>query len=578
MNLIKSIKNIITSLYLSLKRFPLTILLSASTCVMLISISEINPSKDTLSKIAMVLALGIPLSLCIKLFFEKRNDEGSFKLLIGYLCGIIILILYYFLFMKDMGMVSTSRYIAVSLTLYLGFLYIPYLIKREQFEMYVITIFTGFFTTLIYSIVLFSGLSAILFTIDKLLGITILGKAYYYTWLFVIFIFALSYFLAGIPLKNVQITPKSYPKLLRILLLYIVMPLLTVYTIILYIYFGKIMITWQWPIGIVSHLVLWYSVIITILLFFITPIIAEVSFAKKFLKFAPKIILPLLIMMFISIGIRINAYGVTESRYYVVILALWVFCVMLYLSLAKTIRNIIIPITLSIVTLISVFGPLSSYSISKISQNNRLEKILIRNNMIKDGKLESSANVSTADKTEISNKLNYFNNNHSLKDIKYLPKDFKLQDMDKVFGFPLEYPSYGSPDGYFNFMRDQSNKTIDIIGYDYLIDMRSINAGARDSNTSLNVTYDYQSAIIKINYDKKEVYNKNLNSFARTLTDKYGTVSKTDVLSPEEMTLVEENQTIKVKIIFLNVSGSKNQTTDNVDSKGMDFYLLVKIK
>ncbi|AZV59070.1 DUF4153 domain-containing protein [Clostridium sp. AWRP] len=136
-------------------------------------------------------------------------------------------------------MVSITRYAAVSTTLYLAFLFIPYFLKKEQFEMYVITIFTGFFITIIYSIVLYLGLSAILFTIDKLLGIKILGKIYYYTWLFVVFIFSLLYFLSGIPISHEEISIKFYPKLLRILLLYIVMPLLTAYTIILYIFLRK---------------------------------------------------------------------------------------------------------------------------------------------------------------------------------------------------------------------------------------------------------------------------------------------------------------------------------------------------
>ncbi|HEY8803885.1 MAG TPA: DUF4153 domain-containing protein [Clostridium sp.] len=236
MKCIEYIENILTRLYLSLKRFPLTVILSASTFAVLIAISEINPANDTLSKIALVLAIGIPLSLCIKLLFEKREEENYYRLAVGYFSGGLILILYYFLLLKNMGMVTTTRYTAVSLALYLGFIFIPYLLKKEQFEMYVINIFTVFFITLIYSIVLFSGLSAILFTIDKLLGIIIRGKIYCYTWLFVVFIFALSYFLAGIPHKDQEITPKSYPKLLRILLLYIVMPLLTAYTIILYIY------------------------------------------------------------------------------------------------------------------------------------------------------------------------------------------------------------------------------------------------------------------------------------------------------------------------------------------------------
>ncbi|WP_243124535.1 DUF4153 domain-containing protein [Clostridium sp. AWRP] len=233
------IKSILSGLYLSLKRFPLTIMFSVSVFLTLIVISEANPKENTLARVAMILALGIPISLCIKLFFEKINKKSIFKLLSAQLCGILFLIVYYFLFLNTMDMVSITRYAAVSTTLYLAFLFIPYFLKKEQFEMYVITIFTGFFITIIYSIVLYLGLSAILFTIDKLLGIKILGKIYYYTWLFVVFIFSLLYFLSGIPISHEEISIKFYPKLLRILLLYIVMPLLTAYTIILYIFLRK---------------------------------------------------------------------------------------------------------------------------------------------------------------------------------------------------------------------------------------------------------------------------------------------------------------------------------------------------
>lgn len=577
MKLIKSIENVSNRLYLSLKRFPLTVLLSASTLALLIAISEINPISNNLSKITLVLALGIPLSLCIKLFFETREEENSYRITIGYLSGGLALILYYFLFLKNMEMIAITRYTAVSLTLYLGFLFTPYLIKKEQFEMYVITIFTGFFITLIYSIVLFSGLSAILFTIDKLLGIIIKGKVYYYTWLFVVFVFALSYFIAGIPHKNQEITSKSYPKLFRILLLYIIMPLLTVYTVILYIYFGKVILTWRWPIGIVSNLVLWYALIVTSILFFITPIREDLSFVNKFLKFAPKIILPLLIMMFISIGIRINAYGVTENRYFVVVLALWVFFIMLYFCFAKKLRNIIIPVTLSIITIISVFGPLSSYSISKMSQNNRLQKILMKNNMIKDEKLQSSTKISIVDREEVASILNYFNRYHSLRDIKYLPENFKLDDANKVLGLSGNL-SYSSLDRHFDFTRELSDKNIDIKGYDYLIDMKSINNVQGSSNNDLDVSYDSKSETIKINYANKEVYSKNLNSFVMELADKYADESNADGLPAEEMTLFDENQKIKVKIVFLNISLDKKLATQKVDINNVDLYLLVNIK
>nr|WP_172634749.1 hypothetical protein [Clostridium kluyveri] len=45
----------------------------------------------------------------------------------------------------------------------------------------------------------------------------------------------------------------------------------------------KIIVTSKWSIGMVSHLVIWYSIIVTIVLFFITPIKEENLWQNKFL-------------------------------------------------------------------------------------------------------------------------------------------------------------------------------------------------------------------------------------------------------------------------------------------------------
>lgn len=576
MKLTNAFKNIISVLYKSLKRFPVTILFSTAVAVMLIIINELQPitsQLETLTKITMTFALGIPLSLCIKLFFE-RKDSGKLSELIGlYITGGLVLLLYYFFLLDQLTMVSITRYTAVSLALYLGFLLIPYLPKKEQFEMYVIKICTGFFITVIYSAVLYLGLAAILLTIDQLLGVHVAGEVYYYTLLFVACVFAPSYFLADIPLKDQQFKQEDYSKVLRVLLLYIVMPLLTAYTTILYLYFIKIIVIRQWPVGLVSHLVLWYSIIVTIVLFFITPIKDKNRWANKFSVWMPKIILPLLIMMFISMGIRINAYGVTENRYYVVVLGLWVFGVMLYFSFIKKRANIVLPVTLALIALVSVFGPLSSYSISTLSQNNRLQAILVRNNMLKEGKIQiAPADISREDKYEISRKLDYFKNSHSLKDVKHLPENFKIEDMDRVFGFSYEN-SYSQPRFYY-FVRNQSEDAVDIKEYDYLFDTRNLDNNTIASNT-IDINYDHESAIIEITYQGNLLYQKDLNLYVKELFDKYEPAEGETLLPPEEMTFVEENEKIKVKFIFLNIAGDSDLSTG---ADRAEFYLLVKIK
>lgn len=578
MKLVKPIKNLLKGLYLGLRRFPMTILLSTSIAVILICLSELKPVGDTLSKIAMVLALGIPLSLSIKLFLEKGNDESTIKIAIGYIFCTLTLALYYFLLLKNLNMTDISRYIAVSLALYLIFLFIPYFPRRESFEKYIITVISGFFITVLYSSVLFGGLSAILFTVDKLLGIQVLGKIYYYTWIFVVFIFAVSYFLSNIPAKDSDLSSKDYPKLLKILLLYIVMPLLTAYTIILYIYFGKIIVTMQWPEGLVSHLVLWYSIIVTLVLFFITPLLDVSGWASKFHKLTPRIIAPLLIMMFVSIGIRIGAYGVTERRYYVVVLATWVFSIMLYFAFTKKLRNIIIPFTLSIVALVSVFGPLSSYSISKYSQNRRLEKILNANNMLIGGTIQNNGNIAKEDKVHVTSILEYFNRNHSLNDVSHLPVNFRMEDMNKVFGFSAEHSILESIDSYFYFTRSSDQRALDIKGYDYLLETRYLMDKNAASNTELNAVYDYESAKIKINYRGNQIYTKDLTVFVNNIIDKHDISMKGNNLPSDEMTFEDENDKIKIRFVFESISGRKNPANQNIDNKSLEFHMMIKIK
>jgi len=575
-------KNISSGIKNSIKRFPVSIALSLCCAILLIYISELgydaNPDiRENLMKLVRIFALGIPLSLCIKLFFERLKEYKRITIFLTYIGGAILLMLYYLFLLNDFKMVSMTRYFSVTLILYLTFLFIPYISKKDNFELYVIKVFTSFFTTFIYSIVLYLGLCAILFTVNKLLGINVEYQIYYYTWLIVSLVFAPCFFLAGVPYKNRAFTLKDYPKLLKILILYIIIPLITIYTAILYIYFIKIIITWKWPQGLVSHLVLWYSVITAAVLFFIYPFIENNSWAKTLMKVFPKVLIPLIVMMFFSIGIRINAYGVTENRYYVVILGLWVFLIMLYFSICKKFKNIILPMSLAIIILISTFGPFSSYSISKYSQNKRFTNILSKNSMISEGEIIPNSNISTEDKNQISSILSYFNNKHSLSDVKYLPKNFKIQDIDSVFGFSYIENEYNSLIYYTYFNNYEDRIPLEIKDYDYLIDSEILNINNSSAN-ELNAEFIPESGIVKITRSGDELYSKDLNEFTKKLIDKYGINNGGQSIDPKEMAFEDENEKVKVKFLFSHISGSKDSSTGKIESHGNDFYILLKLK
>ena len=173
----------------SIKRFPETLLLATAAVITLIYMNHLDYSntgvRENLTRIAMVLALGIPLTLCVKVFFE-RKEKINMKVIFGSYIGIAIsLILYYLFMLNDINTISISRYIAFTISLYLTFSFIPYFFKRTNYDFYVVTLFNRFVTTYLYSIILFLGLVAIIFTINILFMANISSRIYFDLWLIV---------------------------------------------------------------------------------------------------------------------------------------------------------------------------------------------------------------------------------------------------------------------------------------------------------------------------------------------------------------------------------------------------------
>jgi len=475
----------------SVKRFPIPIFLSIAAVITLIYMGESIGIDEELRRVVMTLVLGIPVYICIELYFERRNKTNEkFKYLI-YIIAAICLAVYGYFCLEDLNMVQVTRYVGLIIIFITGFFFTPYIYKDGSFEMYVIKVLGRFFTTVLYSIVLYLGLIAILFTVDYLLGIEVKYEIYYYTWLIVVGVFAQCFFLGGIPEKEEVIKVEKYPKVFKILMLYIIMPLISIYTIILYIYFAKIIITRQWPEGLVSHLVLWYGVISAGTLFLTSPVKENSPWVSKFVKVFPKAILPLIVLMFISMGIRVNAYGITENRYFVLALGIWVFGIMVYYSIIKKVKNIILPISLAIITFISICGPLSSYSLSKYSQNKRFEKFLIKNNMIENGKIVKAIDpVSKDDQIELNSILDYFNRKHELKDIKYLPGNFTISDTERVLGITYSNLNYESRYEHFYFTSEEILEPIEIKDYDYLFNIISYQSAANKNSYGITVDYN----------------------------------------------------------------------------------------
>ena len=576
------LKTLMTKLSSSLKRFPGTIALAASVVSALIYVNHMhselsNETLETLQRTAMILALGIPVSLCIKTLFERVPAQNTLPRVLAYIGAAAGLVFYYLYLLQDFEMVAVTRYIALSFALYLAFTFIPYFYRRENYELYVIKLFTSFFITFLYSAVLFLGLAAMLFTVDTLFVLKLSEKLYFDIWLIAAGVFAPTYFLADIPQHREEVPPEYYPRVLKALLLYIVMPLIIAYSTILYVYFAKIIITRQWPDGMVSHLVLWYSFISILVLFFVYQLRRSNKWVGVFVSYFPKLVIPLLAMMFVSMGIRIKAYGVTENRYFVLAAGLWVTVGFIYHILRKDVRNIFLPVSLALVAVLAVTGPWSAYNVSRLSQNSRFERILEKYQMIDNGGIVKAAgDLADEDKREISAIIRYFNSYHSLDDLKYLPEGFTVENMEEIFGFEYDYSRWPSDEReYFYYHVSVNQNLLDIEDFDYFADfslyMQQDLVGAGEP---LSVSYLYETGEFKIFIEGQEVYSANLPDIASELCEP---LDEGRELTADEMSYRDAAENMDVLYMFRNINGWKDTLSGRVDVESAEFYVFIKM-
>lgn len=563
---------------ISIKRFPEAAGFTVATVTLLIVMNHWRAPEETveqLTRMAMTLALGFPIALALRACGEQYTKRGR-KLQILILPLTLVLLLAYFTgLLKELSLTTISRYLAYSLACYLTFLFIPYLSNRQHFELYVLDLFTKFCVTYLYAATLYLGLAAILLTIKLLFAVLISDKLYFDLWLICAGIFAPVYFLGEIPEYSRAFEPNHYPSVLKVLFVHILIPLLSVYTVILYAYFAKIIITQTWPIGLVAHLVLWFALCSTLLIFILHPLRKQNGIAEWFSKLFPWLILPLIVMMFVAMGKRIEAFGITENRYYVLVAGLWVTGSMLYYCFTKRPRNVLLPASLALIAVLAVTGPWSSFTVSKHSQNNRLVALLSKYELLEDNSIIPRPQLSAEAKQEISSVIAYFRDNHSLQNISFLPDDFTINDMENVFGFEFTRQRNIGSDGreYFHYQLTDEERLISLEGYEVFADLSGANTKEIMRYQGLyDITYSSQEKVLVIAQDQRELYRNNIADLLGNLLEKQDAASNSTVIP----VITDQNENLTLRYIIKHVRGWKKPATGELEVTWADFYLFIK--
>jgi hypothetical protein len=535
---------------------------------------------DLLSRYMFAGIFGALLATAVRFMLERF--EGLKNSFLFY--GLTILLTagyYYFLTNDEFSNKMFIHLLVISFALFAAYLFLPSSKNAVNFGNVALAHFKASFTSLLYGIVLYIGIAAIIGAIDILLY-DIDYKSYAHAANIIFIFFTPLYYLSLLPKFNS--TDKNddakkeisfiYPKFLDILVSYITIPLITAFTAVLIIYFIKILASGVWPVGQVGPMVLGYSAAG----YFIYILSSNLNnkFSVLYRKLFPLVLIPLVVMQMVSSYIRIDAYGITESRYYVVLFGIFsIVCALVLIFTKKKNSNTIVLLS-AIFALISIIPPVDAFTVSKNSQERRLTEILNRNNMIVDGEIVKRADISTDDMYEITNISNYMQGMGYLDDMDWFPDiyaDNYWGNFRNIYGFEQYYDT-GYPGReetlYLNAMLNENEK-INIEDYDmffkiYIHNKREPDAELgeftlKGKNYAIKQIFDEKGYItITVSDDSNTLIEIPMKEFIDGLFEKAN--EPKGLMDQETLTIETQNDELKVKLLINDINVDKSDPED----------------
>ncbi len=400
-------------------RFPES-LISATFSVVALWILMEKEGNDTMARLSLTGIIGISLTISLKVLTESHSLSKNTGWMLR-ITGIIALaaLWYWFpdLHAPDIEYRGMPQYAAALIMTHLLCSVVPFIGRGSvrDFWVYNRTLLTNIVLGAIYSAVLFVSLFLALVSLNELFDLHLNPRIYARLFVFIVGIFNTVFFLFNFPENHSSSdSDTGYHTVLVNLCKYVLVPVVGLYFLILYAYSVKILVNQELPRGWVSSLILGFSVagIFTYLLNFYIRDDSRTALTNLFHKWFWPVLLPMTLLLFAAISRRISDYGVTEARFLVAHLGVWLFISSLYFIISGKDDIRFIPGSLLVFGLLWIPG---SGILSDYHQKTRLLDALQSSGRIKDGIVRpDSTAIDSTTLGQIRSAIGYFDDRGNL--------------------------------------------------------------------------------------------------------------------------------------------------------------------
>lgn len=578
----------------SIIRYPLTVLFLLATAVM-IAIS-IGDGRDLLRYI-LTCVVGAVAGAAAQAAYERFFIGLKWRSAM-IAAALLVTLLFY---LSVMGVSENNIELGVRtavtvFALFVVYMWVAVVKSPTSFSESFMAAFKALFQSALFSGVLFLGCVAIIAAIDQLIT-PVDGAAYSHTANIAFVLFAPLFFLSLIPVYPGRQTEQGIdpeqlalierrtgcPRFLEVLLSYIVIPLASVFTVILLIYIILNIGGAFWTDNLLEPLLISYSIAVIVTMLLVGQL--ENRFARLFRMIFPKVLIPIALFQVIASVLLMTDTGVTYGRYFLILFGVFAVLSGVVLSLLPMCRSGIIAVILVVLSAISLVPPVDAFSVSRNSQIDTIETILERNGMLQNGTVTPNGSIPEEDKTRIIKAVQYLDETEDLGQVPWLPDNFNGYDdgaFFKTFGFHM----YMSPDPGYRYVSVyyDNSSAVPIEGYDVLLQM-SIGLPHRADTASAFTTSGGQRYQV---FAEKDGDNVQLG-----VRDEGGTVlglmkitdliydrfndypADKNTLTPEEATFTTDNDRLSLKAVVMNAGFTKEAPARDMNAQ---LYVLINIK
>jgi hypothetical protein len=234
---------------------------------------------------------------------------------------------------------------------------------------------------------------------------------------------------------------------------------------------------------------------------------------------------------------------------------------------------------------VAVFPAINYRDWPVAAQVSRLETLLTRNNILKDGTLTPAVIEPNEDtRIAVTDAVNFLAYKREAKLPAWFPKDFARDDVFKAnVGFEPTWPKPdnlypGQPSEVLGTYLNLPPGVLDISGYDWSANVRNFESKMGTSSvTFAGKKGQYQvlwesnmeqslPPVLKIMRDDQLILEQDMNLYFDRIAEKYPPGARGDIKATLEDMLMElENDEIKVLLVFENVSMNVNVKQDSIN-------------